>query len=143
MQLAAREVAEENKRLRRENGELMREGEALRREIGRMRVRVQASSADTTTLTEGDSDFYTELNAAQPEWRAEGPGVVVGQEDEMVLGDDTSSCEYAAHIITSMRADVSADDVRAELGCGGGGGGWPGCTVENSKLFVAVDRYTG
>lgn len=63
--------------------------------------------------------------------------------NEMVLGDDTSSCEYAAHIITSMRADISTDDVRADLGCGGDVGEWRKCKVDNSKLFVAVDRYAG
>ncbi len=67
----------------------------------------------------------------------------VGQNDEMVLGDDTSSCEYAAHIITSMRADISTDDVRADLGCGGDVREWRKCKVDNSKLFVAMDRYTG
>lgn len=63
--------------------------------------------------------------------------------DEMVLGDDTSSCEYAAHIITSMRADITTDDIRADLGCGGDVKELGKCKVDNSKLFVAVDRYAG
>lgn len=67
----------------------------------------------------------------------------VNRSNEMVLGDDTSSCEYAAHIITSMRADISTDDVRADLGCGGDVREWRKCKVDNSKLFVAVDRYAG
>lgn len=62
---------------------------------------------------------------------------------ELVLGDDTSSCEYAAHIITSMRGDISTDDVRADLGCGNDVQEWPKCKVNNSKLFIAMDRYTG
>lgn len=63
--------------------------------------------------------------------------------NDLPFGDDTSSCEYAAHIITSMRADVSTDDVRADLGCGSDVKEWRKCKVDNSKLFVAVDRYAG
>jgi len=63
--------------------------------------------------------------------------------EELAFGDDTSSCEYAAHIITSMRADISTDDMRADLGCGNDIKEWRKCKVNNSKLFVAVDRYTG
>ena len=58
------------------------------------------------------------------------------------VSDDTSSCEYAAQIITSMRADITTDDVRADLGCGSGIEAWEKCKVKNSKLFVAMDRYT-
>lgn len=61
---------------------------------------------------------------------------------DLPFGDDTSSCEYAAHIITSMRADVSTDDVRADLGCGSDVKELRKCMVDNSKLFTAVDRYT-
>lgn len=57
-------------------------------------------------------------------------------------GDDTSSCEYAAQIITSMRGDVSKDDVKADLGCGSAQN-WQNCTVNNAKLFVTMDRYSG
>lgn len=56
--------------------------------------------------------------------------------------DDTSSCEYAAQIITSMRGDVSADEIKAELGCGKAQD-WQKCKVDNAKLFVAMDRYSG
>lgn len=58
------------------------------------------------------------------------------------LSTDTSSCEYAAQIITSMRADVTADDVRADLGCGESIDEWKRCKVNNAKLFVAMDLYT-
>lgn len=58
------------------------------------------------------------------------------------IGDDTSSCEYAAHIITSMRADVSTDDVGAELGCGKNVKEWRDCKVDNARFFAAVDQYT-
>lgn len=57
------------------------------------------------------------------------------------LSTDTSSCEYAAQIITSMRADVTPDDVRADLECNESIGEWKKCKVNNAKLFVAMDRY--
>lgn len=63
--------------------------------------------------------------------------------DDLPFGDDTSSCEYAALIITSMRADVSTEDVRADLGCASDVKEWRRCKVDNSKLFTAVDRYAG
>ena len=58
------------------------------------------------------------------------------------LSTDTSSCEYAAQIITSMRADVTPDDVRADLGCNESIEEWKRCKVNNAKLFVAMDLYT-
>lgn len=58
------------------------------------------------------------------------------------LSTDTSSCEYAARIITSMRADVTPDDVRADLECNESIGEWKRCKVNNAKLFIAMDRYT-
>ena len=88
-----------------------------------------------STPTTGSEEIYTQPKPPPEVSR-------VGQNVEMVLGDDTSSCEYAAHIITGMRADISADDVRADLGCGGDIREWRKCKVDNSKLFVAMDRYT-
>ena len=94
-----------------------------------------------TTTTE-DDELSLQTTSTQPQ---SPPEVSCSSHDGemMVLGDDTSSCEYAAHIITSMRADISTDDVRADLGCGGDIREWRKCKVDNSKLFVAVDRYTG
>ncbi|MCJ1455915.1 hypothetical protein MMC28_006272 [Mycoblastus sanguinarius] len=88
----------------------------------------------------GNSPSFPD-NAIQPARMAQ--GLPESLNVELALGDDTSSCEYAAHIITSMRADISTDDVRAELGCGSDVQEWRKCKVDNSKLFVAVDRYTG
>ncbi|KAK0512091.1 hypothetical protein JMJ35_005219 [Cladonia borealis] len=68
--------------------------------------------------------------------------VTCGRRDYADLSTDTSSCEYAAQIITSMRADVTADDVRADLECNESIGEWKKCKVNNAKLFVAMDRYT-
>ncbi len=57
---------------------------------------------------------------------------------EVSPGNDTSSCTFAANIITSMRADVSAEDVKAELGCGAEAE----CKVDNSTFFTTMDRFT-
>ena len=68
--------------------------------------------------------------------------VTCGRRDYADSSTDTSSCEYAAQIITSMRADVTHDDVRADLECSESIGEWKRCKVNNAKLFVAMDRYT-
>ena len=68
--------------------------------------------------------------------------VTYGRRDYTDSSTDTSSCEYAAQIITSMRADVTPDDVRADLECNESIGEWKKCKVNNAKLFVAMDRYT-
>lgn len=68
--------------------------------------------------------------------------VTCGRSHRVAVSTDTSSCEYAAHIITSMRADVNPDDVRADLECNESIGEWKKCKVNNAKLFVAMDRYT-
>lgn len=57
---------------------------------------------------------------------------------EMSPDNDTSSCTFAANIITSMRADVSVEDVKIELGCGKDAE----CKVDNSTFFTAMDRFT-
>ena len=94
----------------------------------------------STTTIEG-GELHTQLTPTQS--RSSSRVSDVSQNNKMMLGDDTSSCEYAAHIITSMRADISTDDVRADLGCSDDFREWRKCKVDNSKLFVAVDRYTG
>lgn len=58
---------------------------------------------------------------------------------EISSGNDTTSYTFAVEVITSMRADVSAEDVKAELGCGKG----VECNIDNSTLFSIMDRYTG
>lgn len=105
-----------------------------------LHVSARRQTEETTTTTGGD-EIHAQLTPTQS---IQSPQVsYISQNNEMALGDDTSSCEYAAHIITSMRADISTDDVRADLGCGGDVREWRKCKVDNSKLFVAVDRYTG
>ncbi|KAL8925818.1 MAG: hypothetical protein Q9208_003315 [Pyrenodesmia sp. 3 TL-2023] len=51
--------------------------------------------------------------------------------------DDTSSCVFAAQIITSMRSDVPLDLVRRELGCAE----QEECEVDNKRLFTVMDRF--
>ncbi|KAI4242850.1 MAG: hypothetical protein L6R42_010888 [Xanthoria sp. 1 TBL-2021] len=50
---------------------------------------------------------------------------------------DTSSCHLAAQIITSMRSDISCEQVRQELGCTEK----EECKVGNSKLLDVMDRF--
>ena len=57
---------------------------------------------------------------------------------EISPGNDTSSCTFAANVITSMRADISPEEVKAELGCGNN----VECKVDNAAFFTAMDRYT-
>ena len=78
-----------------------------------------------------------------PQQEADAQEVACSRTYQADLSTDTSSCEYAAQIITSMRADVTTDDVRANLGCREGIEDWKRCKVNNAKLFVAMDLYTG
>jgi len=59
---------------------------------------------------------------------------------ELNTSDDTTSCAFAVAVLTSMRSDVSAEEVQAELGCATDPSK---CKVDNKRLFTAVDRYTG
>ena len=52
--------------------------------------------------------------------------------------NDTTSYTFAVEIITSMRANVSAEDVKAELECDKD----VECNIDNSTLFSIMDRYT-
>ena len=143
VQAAARGVVEENGRLRSESLRLQKENDELRRLL-----EASASQLEIERAREGEA---TCCAASAPleqasQCQKRGPDTPPAPQEKSstatVLGDDTSSCEYAAHIITSMRADVNAEDVRAELGCDSSQG-LKDCKVDNSKLFLAVDRYTG
>ena len=59
--------------------------------------------------------------------------------EELNMASDRSSCAFAVSVLTSMRADITAEDVEAELGCQTD---FDKCTIDNSKLFGAVDRYS-
>ena len=67
-----------------------------------------------TTPKVHEEDIYTLFTPAQP--RAPSQVRSISQVDSKAPSDDSSSCEYVAHIITSMRADLRTDDVRAEMG---------------------------
>ncbi|KAI9821638.1 MAG: hypothetical protein M1827_002219 [Pycnora praestabilis] len=57
----------------------------------------------------------------------------------LALQTNTSSCIFAADIITSMSAAaVSAEEVEEELGCSGG----QECTVDNGTVWRVMDKYS-
>ena len=58
---------------------------------------------------------------------------------EAETSDSRLSCEYAASIITGMKYDASALQVKRELGCGEN----LECKVEHAALFEVMDRYSG
>ena len=89
-------------------------------------------SSRNETASQGPFPIQQETNTRE---------VTCGRHDNADLSTDTSSCEYAAQIITSMRTDVTHDDVRADLECNESIGEWKKCKVNNAKLFVAMDRY--
>ena len=115
-------------------------------------VQAPASSPHTTPVTlqapPGTHDVPNNPLATHPSHRPSESKIQPPTEGqcthnkESSITDDTSSCEYAAQIITSMRADVSTEDIRVDLGCGPDVQEWRKCKVNNAKLFVAMDRYT-
>ena len=96
--------------------------------------RLSSSSLTSSSLTtpafspmEPPTHFKDHFQEASPDLSA-----------EISPGNDTSSCTFAANIITSMRADISAEEVKVELGCGDN----VECKVDNATFFTAMDRYT-
>ncbi|MCJ1277501.1 hypothetical protein MMC21_005314 [Puttea exsequens] len=152
IQSAAKAVLAENARLKKENDQLKDENERMRvlvkngeggyqgQVYGSTTVKQskdfrpcgkpEHSSHDAMVTAKARDSFAASLAPAQEE--------APKNSNKLELNQDTTTCEYAAHIITSMRADVSTEDVRAHLGCGSGGK----CKIDNAKLFLAVDRYT-
>ncbi|MCJ1356645.1 MAG: hypothetical protein MMC33_006640 [Icmadophila ericetorum] len=51
--------------------------------------------------------------------------------------NDISSCDFAASMITSMRYDVSMDQVKQDLGCAPD----QHCQIGNTRLFDVMDKY--
>lgn len=85
------------------------------------------------------SDYVPlDSNYGQGEWTIQdGHSYDLGEELAGVGG--TSSCNFAASVITGMRAGVTVDCVKQELGCA------PGveCTVDSATLFTVMDQYSG
>ena len=83
---------------------------------------------------------YVPLDPTYPtgEWAIQdGQSYDLGEE---LAGDGgTSSCNFAASIITGMRGGVKLDRVKQELGCAPG----VDCTVDSSTLFTVMDHYSG
>jgi len=52
--------------------------------------------------------------------------------------NNTTSCAFIIDVITRMRVDVSAEDVKAELECNND----VECKIDNSTFFVIMNRYT-
>ncbi|KAL9124623.1 MAG: hypothetical protein Q9217_006062 [Psora testacea] len=145
VQNAARAVAEENARLREENRRLHGELLELRNLMegapatSEQVIQDQAKDLEIQEPSAPVQESEIDKRCGSNESAATGSGCMTSS---MTLEEDTSSCEYAAHIITSMRADVSTDDLRAELGCADTQE-WKSCKVDNGRLFLAVDRYAG
>ncbi len=59
--------------------------------------------------------------------------------EEINADAGTSSCTFATNIIRDLGTGVSAEQVKAELGCAPN----TECKVDNSKLFNVMDRYSG
>ncbi|KAI9724151.1 MAG: hypothetical protein M1812_000870 [Candelaria pacifica] len=57
---------------------------------------------------------------------------------ELAEDPNTSSCVFAADIITSMAKDVRTEDLQEQLGCGTD----TNCNVNNALLFNIMDRYS-
>ncbi|KAL9102695.1 MAG: hypothetical protein Q9163_002186 [Psora crenata] len=143
VQNAARSVAEENVRLRAEVESLRQENAQLKELLGDEGCGgIQAKATDYGGLMLTDDNGVTQrLQQDKTTCSNKTTGIDCGfTSTSMTLMDDTSSCEYAAHIITSMRADVTTDDIRAELGCADEQE-FKSCRVDNGTLFLAMDRY--
>jgi len=62
-----------------------------------------------------------------------------GESVEATTNDARLSCEYAASIITAMKYDASALQIKRELGCGEN----TDCKVGHTALFEVMDKYSG
>ena len=87
-----------------------------------------------------------ELANHQPELNQISPNQVTNRTEgcsAMIEGfsedNDRSSCAFAVEVLTSMRAGIAVEDVRADLGCTSD---FDKCSVKHSTLFSTVDRYT-
>lgn len=77
----------------------------------------------------------------EPSYESDNKGVgAPALQQELNSADDTSSCAFAVAILTNLRADLSAEQVQADLGCASD---LEKCKVDNKRLFGTVDRYTG
>ena len=116
-----------------------------RQEAGVMVPATAITDPVLTPYTQTSSDGYVHsgylpLDSTYPsgEWIVQnGHSYDLGEE---LAGDGgTSSCNFAASVITSMRDGVNVDRVKQELGCTPGAD----CTVDSSTLFTVMDHYAG
>ncbi|MCJ1224477.1 hypothetical protein MMC12_001122 [Toensbergia leucococca] len=59
--------------------------------------------------------------------------------NELFEDNNTSSCEFAAGIITGMKSGLLNSEIKIELGCRTE----VDCKVDNSTVFTVLDRYAG
>ena len=104
-----------------------------------------STDSAVTPYTQASNDgyvppSYVPLESAYPsdEWTVQnGHSYDLG--DELAGDGGTSSCNFAASVITCMRDGVDVDRVKQELGCAPGAD----CTVDSSTLFTVMDHYSG
>ena len=106
-------------------------------------VTLSAPTSISPTQTSGGS--YSTPEYYIPQTSYEPPRQHDWVDQQFELGDDaytdcnSSSCTFAANVITGMRQGVSTEQVKTEFGCR------PDveCKVDNTTLFAVMDRYTG
>ena len=85
------------------------------------------------------ANHQQELKQISPNQVANSTEVCSTMSEGLSEDNDRSSCAFAVEILTNMRAGVTVEDVRADLGCTSD---LDKCSVKHSALFSAVDRYT-
>ena len=85
------------------------------------------------------ANHQEELKQISPNQVTNSTEVFSTMNERLSEDNDRSSCAFAVEVLTSMRAGVAVEDVRADLGCTSD---FDMCSVMHSTLFNAVDRYT-
>ncbi|KAI4220361.1 MAG: hypothetical protein L6R36_007676 [Xanthoria steineri] len=81
--------------------------------------------------------YPSEPHAASSQPHLHPPLALAARNEDSDADPDTSSCHLAAQIITSMRSDISCEQVRQELGCTER----EECKVGNSRLLDVMDHF--
>ncbi|CAO1596931.1 hypothetical protein XANCAGTX0491_000758 [Xanthoria calcicola] len=83
------------------------------------------------------SSAPSEPHSAPSQSHLHPPLALAARNEDTDSDPDTSSCHLAAQIITSMRSDISCEQVRRELGCTER----EECKVGNSRLLDVMDHF--
>lgn len=107
----------------------------LPREVYSLAVPPAMPMPTVTDWNNGQMDPHMQYgsNMQQPLW----PDPRGSTPTEGPRPDDISSCDFAASMISSMRYDVSMDEVKRDLGCAPD----QHCQIGNTKLFDVMDKY--